>query len=252
MITTKALVSYLDNQLRPNDWRDYCPNGLQVEGATTIHHIVTAVSATQEVIEKAVACNAQAILVHHGFFWRGENPCIVGVKQKRLQLLLIHELNLLAYHLPLDVHPDWGNNVQLARLLNIKISGEFAYQNGKAIALLGELAEPVSGDTFADNIATKLQQKPFYVPGKNKEIHKIAWCSGAGQDLIEEAYFQGADAYLTGEVSERTVHLAKETGIHFFAAGHHATERYGVKALGEHLSELFHLKHQYIEIDNPI
>ncbi len=252
MVTIKQLINYLDEQLKPDEWKDYCPNGLQVAGSEEVNRLVTAVSASLDVIEKAIQSKAQAILVHHGYFWRGENPCIVGIKQQRLSLLLAHQINLIAYHLPLDGHAEWGNNVQLSQLLNFRITGEFGYQYGRPIALIGHLPLPTQGEELLNNIFAVLNQKPFYIPGKASTIKKIAWCTGAGQDLLEEAYMQGADAYLTGEISERTVHVARETGLHVFIAGHHATERYGVKALGEHLSQCFNLTHQYIEIDNPI
>ncbi len=196
-------------------------------------------TASQEVLEAAVKLKAQAILVHHGYFWRGEDPCIHGIKKKRLRTLLENDINLIAYHLPLDGHAEWGNNVQLSRLLNLRITGEFAYQQGPALALMGELPCPMSGSEFAHYLHQKLDRVPFYIPGQINKIKHLAWCTGGAQDLLADAIDQGADAYLTGEVSERTVYLARESGIHFFAAGHHATERYGIKALGEHLAKQF-------------
>lgn len=252
MTSTQQIINYLNEQLQPHLWKDYCPNGLQVSGSKNIQHLVTAVTASQEVLEAAVQAKAQAILVHHGYFWRGEDPCIYGIKKNRLLTLLKHDLNLIAYHLPLDGHAEWGNNVQLARLLDLRITGEFGYQCGPALALVGDLPSAMSGEEFAKYLQQKLNRAPLHLPGNASKIKRIAWCTGAAQDLIEEAAHQGVDAYLTGEISERTVYIAKESGLHFFAAGHHATERYGVQALGQHLAEQFSLTHQYIESDNPI
>ena len=251
-VSTKQLLNYLDEQLQPQLWRDCCPNGLQVEGCEQIERIVTAVTATQAVLDAAVHCQAQAVLVHHGYFWRGEDPCIRGIKRKRLSTLLAHNLNLIAYHLPLDGHAEWGNNVQLSRLLDLRITGEFAYSKGPALALTGELPSAMTGAEFADYLAQKLQRSPFWLAGSADKIKRIGWSTGAAQDLIEEALTQNVDAYLTGEVCERTTHFSRDSGIYFYAAGHHATERYGVRALGEHLAAQFGIVNQYIEIDNPV
>ena len=228
------------------------PEWFAGRGCERIQHIVTAVSASQEVLDAAVNSQAQAILVHHGYFWRGEDPCVLGIKRRRLATLLAHNINLLAYHLPLDGHTEWGNNVQLARVLDLHLTGEFAYQQGPALALTGELPVAMTGAEFAEYLAQKLQRPPFWVDGGTGKIKRIGWCTGAAQDYIEEAFRQGVDAYLTGEVSERTVHTARELGIYFYAAGHHATERYGIQALGNHLAEQFGLQHQYVEINNPV
>ncbi len=252
MISTQQLINYLDEQLQPALWKDYCPNGLQVAGCPHIRHIVTAVTATQAVLEAAVASQAQAVLVHHGYFWRGEDPCIRGIKRQRLATLLTHNINLIAYHLPLDGHAEWGNNVQLSHLLNLRITGQFGYQQGPPLALTGELPFAMTGAEFADYLAQKLQRQPVWINGNAGKIKRIGWSTGAAQDLIEEAFAQGVDAYLTGEISERTTHFARESGIYFYAAGHQATERYGIQALGNHLAEQFGITHQYIEIDNPV
>lgn len=252
MASIQLIMNYLNEQLRPQLWKDYCPNGLQVAGVEEVHFLATAVSASQSVLEQAVHLGAQAILVHHGYFWRGEDPCILGIKRQRLALLLNNNLNLIAYHLPLDGHSEWGNNVQLSKLLDIRITGEFAYHHGPAIALYGELASPMTGQEFADFLENRLHRKALWVAGRSPQIKRIGWSTGAAQDYLEQAAAEGVDAYLTGEVSERTVHIARETGLYFFSAGHHATERYGVQALGEHLATQFAIKHQYINDDNPV
>lgn len=246
MIELRKLISYGNELLDIDKYQDYCPNGLQVTGREQVNKIISGVSASQELLNQAVADNADAVLVHHGYFWKDENPCIVGIKKQRLQTLLSNNISLIAYHLPLDFHELYGNNVQLAKLLGIKIRVilmKYAY---------GELSGPISGKNFAMHIEKCLKRKPLYIPGKIKQIKNIAWCSGAGQEHIEAVAQQGFDAYLTGEISERTVYLARETGIHLYAAGHYATERYGVKALGEHVADKFDLKHQFIDIDNPV
>lgn len=251
MISTQQLINYLNEQLQPDLWKDYCPNGLQVAGASEIKHLITAVSACQFVLDAAVKQRAQAVLVHHGYFWRGEDPCLTGIKRQRLATLLSHNINLIAYHLPLDGHPEWGNNVQLAQLLHLRITGEFGYQHGPAIALIGELPSPMSGEELTNFLAEKLKHQPVWIAGNVTQIKRVGWSTGAGQGMIEEASNQQVDAFITGEISERTTHLARESGLHFFAAGHHATEKYGVEALGNHLAEQFGIISQYIDIDNP-
>lgn len=250
MVGLKRLVDYIDTLLEAN-FQDYCPNGLQVEGKGEVRKLVSGVTASLALLEAAVAAQADAILVHHGYFWRGENPCIVGVKQQRLRLLMSHNISLLAYHLPLDDHPVYGNNAQLGELLGLTEKGKFGNARQPSIARHGQLAAPLSGAAFAAYLEEKLGRIPLHIPGKAQLIRNIGWCSGAAQDYIEQAALLGLDAYLTGEVSEQTVHIARETGIHFFAAGHHATERYGAPALAGHLAEVFHLEHVFIDIDNP-
>lgn len=252
MIPTQKLLHYLKEQLKPDMFCDYCPNGLQVAGREDIGKIISGVSATQALLDAAVAQNADAILVHHGFFWKGEDPCVVGIKQKRLATLLRNDINLIAYHLPLDVHPKFGNNAQLAKRLGMVQKSEFAKHNSAMLGCIGQLNTVMSGEQLCSHIHETLNRDPFYIPGTSSEIKKIAWCTGAAQDFLEQAAQVGVDAYITGEVSERTVPLARELGIHFYAAGHHATERYGVKALGDHLASQFNLDHQFIDIDNPV
>ena len=251
MISLNELVTYTNQLLDIDAFRDYGPNGLQVEGRGDVQKLVTGVTASQALIDAAIGADADAILVHHGYFWKGEDPCIVGIKKQRIARLLDAGVSLLAYHLPLDAHPELGNNVCLARELSLSIKGTFGTGPGPDIAFYGELSKPMSGEQLVNLISECLGREPLHVAGQKQTIKTIGWCSGGAQDMIELAAKQGYDAYLTGEVSEQTVHIARETGIHFYAAGHHATERYGAPALGAHLASQFGLSHQYIEIDNP-
>ena len=244
------MLALCDRLLQPWQFQDYCPNGLQVQGANQISKIVTGVTASQALIESAIAEKAQAILVHHGFFWKGDDPCIKGMLRKRLALLLEHNINLIAYHLPLDAQPELGNNVRLAEVLGIEITGTMEPEKELSIGLVGKLKKPRTGDAFAGHIQSCLGRLPLHIPG-NGLIETVAWCTGAAQGFIERASGLEVDAYLTGEISEPTTHVARETGIHFFAAGHHATERYGVQALGQRIAKELGLAHQFIDIDNP-
>lgn len=238
--------------LHPEQFSDYCPNGLQVQGRENVSKLVTGVTACQGLIDAAVEAGADAILVHHGYFWRGEDQSISGIKKSRIETLLKNDISLLAYHLPLDVHREFGNNVQLAEVLEIEIEGELGKQNNHPIGLTGAPRRELDFDSLGALITEKLGRKPLAVAGTSKNIRSIAWCTGAAQNYIELAVAAGVDAYITGEVSEPTVHIARESGIHFFSAGHHATERYGVQALGGYLAEKFGLDHQFIDIDNPV
>ncbi|GGD10715.1 Nif3-like dinuclear metal center hexameric protein [Halopseudomonas salina] len=252
MVERSTLVDYCNNLLESDAFQDYCPNGLQVEGAGQVQRLVTGVTASQALVDAAVATGAQMLLVHHGYFWKGEPAAVTGIKYRRLKALLGADVNLLAYHLPLDVHGELGNNVQLAKLLGWKVLGGLEPDNPRSVGLYGELPEAMEGGALARHMADVLQREPLHIAGNDRPIKRIAWCTGAAQGYIERAIALGADAYVTGEVSEPTVHAARENGIHFFAAGHHATERYGVKALGEHLAERFGLHHEFIDIDNPV
>lgn len=252
MITRTELLAYVDALLATSRFQDYCPNGLQVEGKQQINTIVTGVTASQALLDAAVANEADAILVHHGYFWRGEAAPVIGVKYQRLKTLLEHDINLLAYHLPLDAHTEFGNNVQLAKLLDIEIDGRISGTGDPAIGLYGYLKSSMPLDEFADYIDSKLDRKPMVVAGHDRVINTIGWCTGAAQGYIQQAAELGLDAFISGEASEQTTHLARELGIHYISAGHHATERYGVKALGEHLAAQFGLQHIFIDIDNPV
>jgi dinuclear metal center YbgI/SA1388 family protein len=243
------LLDYTGQLLQVERYRDYCPNGLQVAGRPDVGSIVSGVSASMALLEAAAENGADMVLVHHGYFWKNEQPCVTGIKRARLKYLLERDINLVAYHLPLDAHPQLGNNAQLARMLGIEIDGWFGEQS---LVAHGRLAEPVTLAGFGRNIARALGREPLLVGEAGGSIRRIAWCTGAAQDALEQAVEMGVDAFVTGEISERTVHLARESGVAFIAAGHHATERYGVQALGEHLASRYGIRHRYVEIDNPV
>ncbi|MGH1461044.1 MAG: Nif3-like dinuclear metal center hexameric protein [Neptuniibacter sp.] len=246
------LVAYLDLTLCPEMFRDYCPNGVQIEGKQDVSKIVSGVTASQALIDKAIDEKADLLLVHHGFFWKGEDSCIRGMKKKRIKALLDHDISLLAYHLPLDAHPELGNNAQLAKLLGITVTGGLEPDNPRSVGNVGTLDSSISTEEFSLRIESRLQRTPLAISGGNHPIRTVAWCTGGAQGYIDKAAALGVDAYISGEVSEPTFHSAVENGIHYFAAGHHATERYGVQALGENLALKFGIQHQYLEIDNPV
>lgn len=253
MAQLSELVAYADRLLGVENFSDYCPNGLQVEGRSEVRTLVGGVTACQALLDAAVERGADAVLVHHGYFWKGENPRVVGMKRRRLATLLRHEISLIAYHLPLDAHQELGNNAQLARVLGLTVTGTAGGNNRMpGLVLLGEPAQPMTGDAFAVHIAARLGREPLYVPGNDAPIRRLAWCTGSAQSYIEIALNAGADAFLTGEASEQTVHIARENGLHFFAAGHHATERYGIQALGAHLAGPFALNFTFVDIANPV
>ena len=249
--TLEELLSYTNSLLEINTFEDYCPNGLQVEGRPAISRIVTGVTASAALIDAAIDAQADAIIVHHGYFWKGEGACITGMKGRRIKKLLQNDISLIAYHLPLDAHESLGNNVQLAKLLDITIKGGLD-DSARPIGLVGELARPVTAEAFSQQIARQLGREPLLIGEKACEVRNIAWCTGAAQSYIEAAAAKGVDCFITGEISEPTVHIARELGICFIAAGHHATERYGIKALGEHLSGKFGIQCDFVDIDNPV
>ena len=245
------LERLLNEKLSTDRINDYAPNGLQVEGKAEIKKIITGVTASQALIDYAVAQQADAVLVHHGYFWKSENPCIRGMKGKRIKTLLVNDINLYGYHLPLDVHPELGNNAKLAQLLGI---GDLQplENSSTSIPVWGMLKDPVTAEEFAHRIEQVLHRKPLICTENGPHlIRKVGICTGGGQGYIDLAAAQGCDAFITGEVSEQTIHSAREQGIHFFAAGHHATERYGIKALGEWLAAEYGLDVEFKDIDNP-
>jgi dinuclear metal center YbgI/SA1388 family protein len=247
------LADYTGQLLKVENFRDYCPNGLQVEGRSEINRVVSGVTASMALLEAAHAAGADMVLVHHGYFWRNENECITGIKRARLKFLLRHDINLLAYHLPLDAHPELGNNAQLGQVMGVKIDGWAGEKSsGPAIVAYGVLPNLMTLEVLGQYLTGILNRVPLLIGDSSKPIRRIAWCTGAAQDYLELAVSLGVDAFISGEVSEQTVHLARESGIAYIAAGHHATERYGVQALGQHLAGHFGLEHSFIDIDNPV
>jgi dinuclear metal center YbgI/SA1388 family protein len=251
-IELRELIIEINRLLKPDQFNDYCPNGLQVEGKNVIRHLVSGVTASQRLLDAAVEQGADAILVHHGYFWRGEDAVITGLKRKRIKTLMDNDISLLAYHLPLDAHAEFGNNVQLAHVLGLVPSGELLKQNNQVMGLIADLPEALTGAELANRINAALSRNAMHIDAENRLIRRVAWCTGAAQQYIEQAAKLGIDAYISGEISEPTVHVAQEHGMHYFAAGHHATERYGVKALGEFLAQRFGIHHTFIDIPNPV
>lgn len=246
------IIQLLNGWLEPEKFKDYCPNGLQVEGCGDVHRIVTGVTASQAFLDQAVAAGADMVLVHHGYFWRGEDPRILGIRRRRLATLFAHELNLVAYHLPLDAHPVMGNNIQLAHVLDFSEAKPAGEAGESGLLWTGTLESPLSPEALAERIGERLNRMPLHVGGGSAEIRTLAWCTGAAQGFIEQAVGLGVDAYISGEISEPTVHSARECGIHYYAAGHHATERYGVQALGAKLQETLDIEHLFIDVPNPV
>lgn len=252
MITSSELSLYLNDFLNCEQYKDYAPNGIQVEGKEKIKRICTAVTASEEVISQAVNLQADALLVHHGYFWRGEDPVITGMKRQRVSKLLSHNINLFAYHLPLDCHIELGNNACLAKMFLLDSVQMHKAGGTENLLWSGKLISPMTSTLFTEFLEKTLGRKPLHIAGNNKTINSIAWCSGAAQDFIVDASRLGVDAYLSGEVSERTYYEAKELGIQYYSCGHHATERYGIQSLGQYLSSYFKLEHLFVDSDNPV
>lgn len=250
MLSVVDLAAYCDRLLGVERFSDYCPNGLQVEGDREIRRLVTGVTASQALIDAAISVEADALLVHHGFFWKSEPASLTGTKGRRIRALMRAGVSLLAYHLPLDAHPQLGNNRQLANQLGFLDAQPSAGVDD--LVWCGRLAEPLAGTDLARAIGQRLGREPLHIAVVDRPVGRIAWCTGAAQGSIERAAALGADAYLSGEVSEQTVHLARELEIDYLAAGHHATERGGVQALGAHLAASLGLEHRYLEIENPV
>ena len=251
MTDRPTLLATLDGLLEPTRFKDYGPNGLQVEGRLQIRTLVSGVTASRALIEAAIEAQADAVLVHHGLFWRGQTGVVTGWMKQRLALLLAHDINLFAYHLPLDAHPQWGNNAQLGLRLGLVTQGRFGEQD------LGCLGARADGQAFDDagvlarHVEAALGRPVTLVAGASAPVRRIAWCTGGAQSYFEAAIAAGAEAFLTGEISEPQAHLARECGVAFLACGHHATERYGAPAVGAQVAQSLGLSHQFIEIDNP-
>ncbi len=244
-----ALERYLDDLLQPSRFTDYCPNGLQVEGRGEVRTLVTGVTASLALLRAAQEAGADAVLVHHGYFWKGEDPRITGLRRGRIGFLLANDISLFGYHLPLDAHPELGNNAQLARRLGLLEEGRCGEQD---LVCHGRPAVEESLDGFAARTAAALARAPLVIGDGARRVSRVGWCTGGAQGFFEEAIALGVDAYLTGEISEQHVHLARESGVAFIAAGHHATERFGVQAVGEHLAQKFGLAHRFIDDPNPV
>ena len=247
MVALHDLIAYLDQLLEVERFADYCPNGLQVEGRGEVRRVATGVTASARWIEAALEEGADALLVHHGFFWKGEAAPLTGMKGRRVGAIMRAEASLIAYHLPLDAHPELGNNAQLARLLELEPEGV----GPGAVGMHGRTA-PLAPRELAARIGERLEREPLWIDGGGGRIERVAWCSGGAQSYLEEAAALGVDAYISGEISEPTVHAARELGVHYFAAGHHATERGGVRALGEKIIQDFDIEHIFIDIPNPV
>jgi dinuclear metal center YbgI/SA1388 family protein len=253
------LSLYLDDHLQVARIKDYCPNGLQVQGKPIIKTLVSGVTASIALIEEAIALKADAIMVHHGWFWKNDDARVVGQLHSRLKLLMDHEINLFAYHLPLDVHPVLGNNAQLAKVMGWKaLKPSERASLGSASVMDGLIweghpeASQKTLEHLARSISGRLGRDPLVIGDLNKPIKRIAWCTGGAQGYINEAILMKVDAYISGEVSEQTFHAAQESGVAYIAAGHHATERYGIGALGEFVAQKYKLKHQFVDIPNPV
>ncbi len=245
---TTTILEALDELLEPARFRDYCPNGMQVEGKSEVLRLVTGVTASLALIEAAIAAGADALLVHHGLFWKGDDMRVIGPRRRRLASLLAHEVNLLAYHLPLDAHAELGNNAQLGQRLGLVATQHFGEQE---IGCAGDLLAPVTAGAFAATVRGLLGRAPLLVGDADRTVRRIGWCTGGAQGYFEAAIAAGCDLYMSGEISEQTTHLARESGVPYVAAGHHATERYGVQAVGRHIATRFGIQHQHIDIDNP-
>lgn len=249
-VALSQLIQEINHYLNCDQIKDYCPNGLQVEGKSQINRIMTGVTASQALVEAAIELQADAILVHHGYFWKGEDPCVVGMKRNRLKLLLKYNISLIAYHLPLDVHEAVGNNVQLAERLGITVDTTLNPYDTSVIGIQGHLSRAVSTTEFADKVEQVLSRQPTVVDS-GKPIRKIGLCTGGGQGYIDQAIEAGVDLFITGEASEQTFHSAMENGISFIAAGHHATERYGIEALGNYVAKTYNIEHIFKDLNNP-
>jgi len=252
MVQLSELIRYTNTLLEIERYRDYCPNGLQVEGRAEVTKIVTGVTASQALIDAAIDEQADLILVHHGYFWKGEEPTISGIKRRRIKSLLDNNISLLAYHLPLDGHTDLGNNTHLAKLWGFDVDGRFGEGIDGGLGLYSDLPKPVSINALVKQVSESLGREVTHLPGGGEMVKRVGWCSGGADGYFQAAINSGCDLYITGEASEPAFHIAQEIGAHFIAAGHHATERGGVRQLGEHLTEMFNIEHRFIDIPNPV
>ena len=252
MAKLQDIIQWCDQTLKSPEFKDYAPNGLQIEGKTEVRKILAAVTASQDAIDAAIRENADLLLVHHGYFWKGEAYPITGMRGKRIKSLIQHDISLLAYHLPLDSHPSLGNNAAIADLLELERIETLDPSERHPIGNIGYLNQPMPVEEFKKFVSEKLKFDVTHLPADKTMIEKVGFCTGGAQDFIVKAAEQDCDAYISGEVSERTFYEAKELGVHYFACGHHATERYGVQRLGQAISEQFDIEYVYFELNNPI
>ena len=252
MAKLQDIIQWCDQTLKSTEFKDYAPNGLQIEGKTEVRKILAAVTASQDAIDAAIRENADLLLVHHGYFWKGEAYPITGMRGKRIKSLIQHDISLLAYHLPLDSHPSLGNNAAIADLLKLERIEALDPSERHPIGNIGYLNQPMPVEEFKKFVSEKLKFDVTHLPADKNMIEKVGFCTGGAQDFIVKAAEQGCDAYISGEVSERTFYEAKELDVHYFACGHHATERYGVQRLGQAISEQFDIEYVYFELNNPI
>jgi dinuclear metal center YbgI/SA1388 family protein len=263
-VSTRELCAWIDSTLKTASFNDYCPNGLQVEGRNQVSHIIAGVTASEALIDAAIARGADTLLVHHGWFWKGEDPRVRGTRKTRLAKLLAHDINLLAYHLPLDAHPLLGNNAQLARVLglipdretlpdaNNRDNNPIVTVGPNNLIWLGAMPGANTLSQVAAQTGQRLQRQALVIGDPDKTVKRIGWCTGAAQNMLSDAIDAGVDCFITGEISEPVVHLAREAGVAFISAGHHATERYGVQALGAEIARIFNIRVDFVDIDNPV
>ena len=252
MAQLKEIIQWCDQTLNTHEFKDYAPNGLQIEGKSEVQKILCAVTASQEAIDAAIAQNADLLLVHHGYFWKGEPYPITGMRGKRIKSLIQHDISLVGYHLPLDSHPSLGNNAAIAECLALENLQALDPSERHPIGNIGFLKHAMSATEFRDFLTARLGFNTIHLPAEKSQIQKVGFCTGAAQDFIGKAAEQGCDAFISGEVSERTYYEAKELGVHYYACGHHATERYGVQRLAKAISEQFNIEYSYFELNNPI
>jgi dinuclear metal center YbgI/SA1388 family protein len=248
MAARSDIESYVNTLLDVGRFQDYGPNGLQVEGQVEVHKIVSGVTASRAFIEAAIQRRADTILVHHGLFWRGQDGRVTGWLKQRLELLLSRQINLFAYHLPLDAHAELGNNAQFGARLGLSADARFGEQG---IGFIGTASQPMTLTALSALLESRLARAPNCVAGDGRPIRRVAWCTGGAQSYFEAAIAAGADAYITGEISEPQAHYARESGVAFVACGHHASECFGAPALGAHVAHKFGLEHEFVEIGNP-
>lgn len=252
MATLADIIQWCDTTLKSHEFKDYAPNGLQIEGKTEVKKILCAVTASQTAIDAAIEQGADLLLVHHGYFWKGEPYPITGMRGKRIKSLIQHDISLVGYHLPLDSHPTLGNNAAIADLLELKRIEPLDPLERHPIGNIGYLDNPMTPEAFKTYVSSRLGYDAIHLPCDKAFIQKVGYCTGGAQDFIKKAAVQDCDAYISGEVSERTFYEAAELGVHYFACGHHATEKYGVQRLAKAISEQFNIEYSYFELNNPI